>query len=152
MKIKSSRFGDFEVEPSSVIEIVGGIIGFPTFTKYVLLDYNPPFSWLHSTENADLAFVVVNAGEFGDNYSFPLPFGDRVIELTERDEVAIVNLVSVRENPAQTTVNMKAPVIVNLTNRKGRQLVLDDHRYSVRFSLFSSEEEGTKEETPLSKR
>ena len=138
--LKTGRFGSFEVNKSAVMELVGGIIGFPGFTKFVLLEYNPPFSWLHSAEHPELAFVVVSASEFGDNYLFPLPIGDRDTGLKTEDEVAILNLVSVRPNPRETTVNLKAPVIVNLTNMKGKQLVLDDPRLSVRFPLFESDD------------
>lgn len=141
IKVSTTRFGELEVPAVSVIEVVGGIIGFPQFSRYVLLEYNPPFSWLQSIENPSLAFVVVNAAEFGDSYSFALPVGDRDIDLGETDEVAIVNLVSVRPDPTLTTVNLKAPVVVNLKNRRGRQLILDDNRFPTRLPLWSSKEE-----------
>lgn len=145
MKVQTSRFGEFEVRDSAVIEVVGGIIGFPGLTRFVLLEYSPPFSWLHSVENKELAFVVVNAAEFGDNYTIPLPYGDRTLDLQETDDVAIMNLVSVRSDPSMTTVNLKAPVIVNLRNMKGRQLVLDDPKYSIRFPLFTDEKDSKQE-------
>lgn len=150
IKLHTSRFGDFEVEASSVITIIGGIIGFPGLTKFVMLDYNPPFSWLQSIENADLAFVVVNGAEFGENYRFPLPIGDRDLDLKEEDDYAIITLVSVRPDPSQTTVNLKAPVVVNLRNRVGRQVVLDDTKFPMRFPLWASEEVG--ESSPADKK
>jgi len=146
IKFKSTRFGDVEVPAESVIEICGGLIGFPNFTRFVILEYTEPFSWLHSVDNQDLAFVVVNAAEFGEHYSFPLPYGDRDIQLEENDEVAILSLVSVRPDPTLTTVNLKAPVVVNTKNRRGRQVVLDDARYPTRFPLWAQDEaEGTQE-------
>ena len=138
IKIQTTRFGELEIPASSVFTIVNGLIGFPNFTKFTLLDYNPPFSWLHSVEAAELAFVVVNAAEFGDGYSFPLPVGDRDIDLKEDDEVAIVNLVSVRPQMTQTTVNLKAPVVVNLRTMHGKQFVLDDQRYPIRMPLWEA--------------
>lgn len=147
VKIHTSRFGDFDVNESSIIEILGGVIGFPGFSRFILLEYNSPFSWLHSVENPDLAFVVVNAAEFGDNYLFPLPFGDPGTGLAENDEVAIVNIVSVRPNPKDTTVNLKAPIVVNLRTMRGRQIVLDQSSYSVRFPLWAEDQmEQNKEE------
>ena len=116
---------------------MNGIIGFPDFHRYTLLEYNPPFSWLHSVENAELAFVVVNAAEFGEGYQFPLPIGDRDIDLQRDDDIAAVNLVSVRSDPSQTTVNLKAPVVVNLRTMLGRQMVLDDARFPVRMQLWA---------------
>lgn len=138
---QSSRFGQIEVLRSAVIELPFGIIGFPECRNYVLLEYNPPFSWLHSIDSPELAFVVVSAAEFGDNYSFALPVGDKDIGLKQDDEVAILNLVTVRPDPTLTTVNLKAPVIVNMANRKGRQLILDSQSFSARHPLWGKGEE-----------
>ena len=87
-----------------------------------------------------MAFVVVNAAEFGEEYSFPLPFGDPELQLSDVDDVAIINLVSVRPDPMQTTVNLKAPVLVNLRNMKGRQVVLDNPRFPIRMPLWVKDE------------
>ena len=141
IKISTSRFGDFDVDVSTIIDVIGGVIGFPGVSKFVLLEYNPPFSWLQATENADLAFVVVNGAEFGDNYRFPVPYGDRDLDLKEDDDIAVVNLVSVRPDPSMTTVNLKAPLIVNLRTMKGRQIVLDDPRFPMRFPLWANDEQ-----------
>ena len=137
IKFQTSRFGELEVPASSVIDIVGGIIGFPKQHRYVLLEYNPPFSWLQALDEPSLAFVVVNAAEFGEGYTFRLPVGDKELDLETEDEVAIVNLVTVRPDPMQTTVNLKAPVLVNLKNMRGRQMVLDDQRYPTRLPLWT---------------
>jgi flagellar assembly factor FliW len=108
---------------------------------FVLLEYSPPFSWLQSIENAELAFVVVNAAEFGEDYKVPLPLGDRDMELKEEDDdVAIMNLVTVRPNPSLTTVNLRAPIIVSLKTMKGRQVIIDDESYPIRLPLWSSAE------------
>lgn len=138
-KVKTSRFGDLEVKSASIVSIVGGIVGFPSELTYVLLEYNPPFSWLQSTENPILAFVVVNAAEFGEAYQVPLPLGDHEIDLKADDDVAILNMVTVREDPTLTTVNLKAPVIVNLRTMKGKQVILDDERYPVRLPLWGED-------------
>lgn len=139
IKFQSTRFGELEVDQDSVLEIVFGIIGFPDNKKFVLLDYNPPFSWLHSTENSELAFVVVSAAEFGDNYKVPIPRGDKDIDLQEDDDVAVFNLVTIRKETALSTVNLKAPVIVNLRNKKGRQIILDQANYSTRHLLWGED-------------
>jgi flagellar assembly factor FliW len=137
VKFKSTRFGDLEVSSLAVITILGGVIGFPDATKYVLLEYNPPFSWLHSVENPDLAFVCVNGAEFGELYSIPLPLKDTELNLSEDNpDIAIINLVSVRPDPTMTTVNLKAPVVVNLGNRKGRQIIIDNPNFPTRLPLW----------------
>lgn len=141
IKFQSTRFGELEVRESSVITIINGVIGFPQTNQYTLLEYNPPFSWLQSTDQPDLAFVVVNGGEFGDGYRFPVPVGDRDIDLKDEDDIAVVNLVSVRPDPSQTTVNLKAPIVVNLRNMRGKQIVLDDPKFPIRMPLWAEDEQ-----------
>ncbi len=156
LKIQSSRFGELEIAESSIITVIGGILGFPNDSKFILLEYNPPFSWLQSVENPDLAFVVVNAADFGEEYLISLPVGDKDLDMVEEDSVAVLNLVTVRPDPTTTTVNLKAPIVVCLKNMRGKQVVLDDERYPVRFPLWSAKEgneesaAGKDEATPTS--
>ena len=139
--IKSTRFGDIEVPADSLIEFPVGIIGFPNQKKYVMLEHKHPFSWLHSVEDPNLAFVVIDALEFGEGYNPKPPIGDTNIDLREEDEFAILVIVTVRPDPTLTTANLKAPVFVNLRNRKGVQVIFDDPRLSTRHPLWSSDAE-----------
>ncbi len=138
--IKSTRFGDIDVPADSLIEFPVGIIGFPHQKKYVMLEHKQPFSWLHSVEDPNLAFVVIDALEFGEGYNPKPPIGDTTIDLKEDDEFAILVIVTVRPDPSLTTANLKAPVFVNLRNRKGVQVIFDDPRLSTRHPLWSAEE------------
>lgn len=137
--VKSSRFGEFKVPKSSLIEFPSGMIGFSGDKSFVIVEHKPPFSWMHSVSNPDLAFVVVDGLEFGETFQVKLPYGDPDIDLKEGDECAILIVVTVRPDPKLTTANLKAPVFVNLRNRKGVQVVLDDARLSTRFTLWTEE-------------
>ncbi len=142
--IQSSRFGELTVPADSVIEFPVGVIGFPRHKRYVMLEHKPPFSWLHSVDDPNLAFVVVDGLEFGAAYNLEPPVGDREIDLRQDDEYAILVIVTVRSDPSLTTANLKAPLFVNLRNRKGVQVIYDDARLSTRYPLWSpsAEQEG----------
>ena len=146
MIVKSSRFGDLEVPEGCEIEFPVGIIGFPRHQKFVMLDHKPPFSWLHSTQDPNLAFVVVDGFEFGAEYELRPPIGDKETDLQEEDEYAILVIVTVRPDPTQTTANLKAPLFVNLRNRKGVQVIYDNPELSTRYPLFAQGEGGEAEQ------
>jgi flagellar assembly factor FliW len=129
LTFKSTRFGEFTVPVETVISIPSGIIGFPHTSKFVMLDHKHPFSWLHSVEDPNLAFVVVDGFEFGQQFDVKPPVGDKDTDLKADDEY----------DPRLTTANLKAPVFVNMRNRKGVQIIIDDPRYSTRFPLWSDE-------------
>jgi len=135
----STRFGEFTVPVEVLIEIPSGIIGFPHTNRYVMLDHKPPFSWLHSVDDPNLAFVVVDGFEFGAQFEVKPPIGDKDTDLKAEDEYAILIIVTVRPDPKLTTANLKAPVFVNMRNRRGVQTIIDDPRYSTRFPLWSEQ-------------
>lgn len=139
MIVRSSRFGEMTVAESSVIHIPAGLIGFPRFTKFVMFEHKPPFSWLHSVEDENLAFVVVDGFEFGKEYDVKPPRNDKDCDFRDEDEFAILVIVTVRSDPRMTTVNLKAPVFINMRNRHGVQIIIDDARFSTRHPLWSED-------------
>jgi flagellar assembly factor FliW len=144
----SSRFGELEVPADSVIEFPSGVIGFPHATRYVMLEHKAPFSWLHAIDDVNLAFVVVDGFEFGQQFDVKPPIGDKDTDFKEDDEYAILIIVTVRPDPRMTTANLKAPLFVNMRNRRGVQIIFDDPRYSTRFPLWSEESQAA--QTPAS--
>ncbi len=148
----SSRFGEMQVPAASIIEIPSGVIGFPEATRYVMLEHKHPFSWLHAVDDPNLAFVVVDGFEFGQQFDVKPPINDKDGDFREDDEYAILIIVTVRPDPRMTTANLKAPIFVNMRNRCGVQVIFDDPRYSTRFSLWSDDaqpaESAPREESP----
>jgi flagellar assembly factor FliW len=140
---QSTRFGELEVPKDSIIHLPQGVIGFPSFTQFVMLDYKAPFSWLHSVEKSDLAFVVIDGFLIEPNYDPSLAYKEVACEFREEDEYAVILIVTVRSKLSETTANLKAPIFVNLRNRKGVQVVFDDQQYLVRFPLYSAEDDKT---------
>ena len=148
--IKSSRFGDLEVAKETLIEFPTGLIGFPQAFNFIMIDHKPPFSWLQSAEDPNLAFVVIDGFEFGQAFDLKPPLGDKDCDFQPDDEYAILLIVTVRPDPRQTTANLKAPLFVNIRNRKGVQVIFDDSRYSTRHPLWTEDAESpdAQEESP----
>ena len=44
--------------------------------------------------------------------------------------------VTVPKDITQTTVNLKAPIIVNVEERKAVQLISDDDAYSIKYAIY----------------
>ena len=62
MQLETTRFGSVEIDDNRVINFPSGMLGFSSYTKFVLLqpDEQGVFFWLQSTETPDLAFVVTD--------------------------------------------------------------------------------------------
>lgn len=143
MKIKTSRFGELEIDENLFFEMVDPILGYEDEKKFVLIEHkeNSCFKWLQSVKTPELAIVITMAGLFGIDYSFELP--DNIqedLKITQEEEVLAFNVVVIpHENPKASTINLLAPIIFNIKNRKGAQIVLANPNLKIDHPLFQKE-------------
>lgn len=139
IKIATSRFSEIEVRESEVIELPQGLIGFPELKRYVLLDHDKesPFKWLQSLDDGAIAFVLINPLLFKPDYEVEVTEAE-VSDLTiEQEEDAIISvIVTMPSNPQNMTANLKAPLVFNIKNRRGKQVILNSNSYSTRHNIM----------------
>ena len=139
IKVTTTRFGDIEVNESDVIELPAGLIGFPDLKKYILLDHDKesPFKWLQSLDDGAIAFVLINPLLFKPDYTVEVTEAE-VSDLTiQAEEDAVISvIVTMPSNPQNMTANLKAPLVFNLKNRKGKQVILNHGDYTTRHNIM----------------
>ena len=74
MIVETSRFGPVEVEDGLAITFSSGILGFPGYRDYVLIQPSEGsyFYWLQAIEDPTLAFVVADPSDFIPTYRVSL--------------------------------------------------------------------------------
>ena len=146
VKINTTKFGELEINKSSIFEFVSPIIGFNDLKEYTIVDYKPdsPFKWLQSMEDMDLAFPVTLCSFFGIDYQFDIPDEEaQKLEITSGDDVFVCNIANIpQNNPYGATINMLAPIVINIVNKKAMQLILKNTEFEVRHKLFDEESKG----------
>lgn len=120
------------------LRLPAGILGFEQFKEYVLLA-NPveaPFAWLRVTENASLAFVVINPFLVMPEYKPDIPNSDvEFLDLKEADDALLFNIVTLW-GPNNATVNLKGPIVINRHTHVAKQVILANASdYSVQHPL-----------------
>ncbi len=139
IQVKTSRFGEIEVRDSDVIELPRGLIGFPELTRYVLLDHDKesPFKWLQSLQDGGIAFVLINPLLFNPDYTVEVSEAEVAdLSLASEEDAVISVIVTMPSNPQNMTANLKAPLVFNLKNRRGQQLVLNNPAYTTRHNVM----------------
>lgn len=138
MEVKTTRFGTVEVDDSRVMEFPEGLLGFPDCRHYVLLQTNDEgtFFWLQSADHSELAFVVCDPLLFLPDYTVPAK-GEEFDQIGLKDLSHAQVLIIVNKVGRMLTGNLQGPLVINALNRKGRQLVLSEKKYSTRHSLMS---------------
>ncbi|WP_200761529.1 flagellar assembly protein FliW [Poriferisphaera corsica] len=135
--INTSRFGEMEVDDSRVISFEKGLLGFPKYRHYVLIEAGQDsyFWWLQSIELPELAFVVTDPSLFVPTYRVPLreeQMKDMGMDSVEDAQVFVI--VNKRDNVL--TGNLQGPLVINVGSRNGEQLVLSDRRFTTRVPLI----------------
>ena len=144
--INTTKFGEIEISKDSVFEFVAPIIGFNELKSYALVDYKPdsPFKWLQSLDDMDLAFPITLCSFFGIDYQFDIPDEEaQMLDITSGDDVFVCNIANIpQSNPQGATINMLAPIIINIVNKKAMQIILKNTEFEVRHKLFNKESDG----------
>jgi flagellar assembly factor FliW len=121
-----------------VIELVHPMPGFPGAHRFALqpLDETGVLSALRSLDHADLQFLVVPPGEFHPTYA-PEIADETATELglESADDALVLLVVHAGRDLASTTVNLRAPLVVNMRTSRAAQVILDDVSLSVAAPL-----------------
>jgi flagellar assembly factor FliW len=139
MEIRTSRFGNVEVDDSLIITFPKGLLGFPEHTRYCLLRLSDDSAmyWLQSCDDAGLAFVVTDPGLFVPDYQIPIR-SDQMDDLRLDSVEQAQLLVIVNKVDGNLTGNLQGPLVINTGTRIGDQLVLVDRRWSTRHPLAAT--------------
>jgi len=139
MKIETSGFGSLDIQPDQVIRFPESLPGFPEQLKFALVSTGErsPFKFLQSLGDPSLAITIGEASALVPGYKpSVLPEEIEPLRIEEQDRVEIFIVTVVPENPRESTVNLQAPVLINRTKRVGKQVVLQNDSYPLRYRLF----------------
>jgi flagellar assembly factor FliW len=132
MTIESAVLGQLVVPETSTVTLPAGLLGFERFTRFALIgtEHEGMF-WLQSLEEAGLAFVLADPFRSVPDYDADLtPADAALIGATRPEEVLLLVIVTLSSDSAQpVTANLRAPVVVNVMTRQGRQVVLTNDRW-----------------------
>ena len=143
MKLNTSRFGEIEVDDGLVFNFIEPILGYDHLQQFVLIDNAPesPFKWLQSVEDPNIAFPITFPAYFGINYQFVVPEEKtKKLEVTSSENVLSFNIACIPQGKVEdSTVNLVGPIVINVENKNGMQIVLTDTKYSVKHRLFDKD-------------
>ncbi|RCS47728.1 hypothetical protein DTL42_14525 [Bremerella cremea] len=129
MEFQTTRFGKLSIRQDETIVFPQGLIGFEHHTKWAILadESNDSVGWLQSMDQADLAFAVVSPRRYVPGYKVRIsPEQATSLKLDAGMETFVLVIVS-REN-SLISVNLRAPLLVNLSLQLGRQVITTDEQ------------------------
>ena len=142
MNIQTKFFGNIEIDENKVIKFEDGIPGFEDLKKFLFMtdeDANSPFCWLQSIEDVNIVFTLINIFKFIPDYN---PNVDMEIlsklGKIEEENLAIYCIANIPKNIKDMTVNLKAPIIINLFNNNAKQIICNNDDYSIKYYVYKN--------------
>ena len=140
MKLTTRVFGEIDIEDEKIINFQDGIIGFPDLKKFTLIydeekENNSNIIWMQSLDEPAFAMPVMNPLLVKENYN-PI-VEDELLKalgnLAEENTLVLVT-VTVPQNIEKTSVNLKAPIVINAKEKKAVQVIVEDE--DVKYEIY----------------
>ncbi len=139
MKLSTKYHGVREFKEEDIISFKKGLPGFEGLKKFILfsVEENQLFSILQSVEDEEIGLVVISPFEVAKDYEFKLS-DEKIKELNIEapEDVLALNTVTLSSKVEEITTNLKAPIIINIKQRQGEQIILDNDSYKIKHPLL----------------
>ena len=122
-----------------IIQFEKGVPGFEHLKRYIISTNteSEPFHWMHSVDDERIRFVIINPLLFNPDYN-PKIHKEQIIDLhvDKKEDLLLYVIVTLAKNLEDSTANLSGPILINIGRKKGKQIILDDNRYSVKEPLI----------------
>lgn len=141
MKAKTRLFGEINIADDKLITLENGMIGLPKMQRFALIfdeekEEQGKIKWFQSMDDPHTAFPVLDPTVISEDYAPTVndellqPLGELTPENT-----FILTTVTVPKNIEEMSINLKAPIIINMDTCKGAQIIVEDD-FPVKYKIY----------------
>jgi len=129
-----------KVPDESEIVFPEGLVGCEDWKRFVLQETMEasPFKLLQSLDDPRVSFVVTDPYLLLPDYSFEMTEADVAkIGLESASDALVLCVLVVKQEPEfSVTANLLGPLVINVKQRRGVQVILAQSGYSARFPVI----------------
>ncbi len=129
MVINTRIFGEVTISDDKMLHFPKGIVGFPDLQDFALIfdveagDSNG-IKWLQSVQEPNFAMSVIDPLTVCEEYN-PEVDDELLKTIGGLDNVLVLVTITVPSDIKKMSVNLKAPFVINVEERKACQIILD---------------------------
>ncbi len=139
MEIQTSHFGIVDIDEKKILTFERGLPGLEQNKRFALIasEDSKPVCWLQSLDQREISLPLLDPFLICPDYAFDIPEEDvNALDIAEIKDVYVLNvLVIPKHDGGDMTINLAAPLIINVRNSKAGQIILDDKRYRIRVPI-----------------
>lgn len=142
-KIVSGKLGEVEFEEADIITLSAPMLGFPDLNDFVLIsnEKSYPFLWFQSVQDENICFILVEPEIFFPDYKPEVNKRDlKILTAAENKDLKMFGIVVVPDQPKNATVNLRAPLAVNMEKKLAKQVILEDDKWQIKSPLFKDQD------------
>lgn len=122
-----------------VITFPSGIPGFEDNKQFAIISTPEyaPFDWLVCVDGSKLRFAIINPMLILPEYS-PNMVKEQleVLSIQKPEDILMYVIVTISEDPMNSTANFIGPIVINKIKKIGKQIIVDDDRYSTQEPIL----------------
>ena len=142
MIIETRVFGEVDIDPAKIIHFENGIVGFPDLQDFALIHDsdqgdNAGIRWMQSIEEPAFAMPVMDPLTVKPDYNPEVD--DEVLKpigKLDPEEILVLVTVTVPKDLKKMSVNLRAPIIINVSERKAVQIIFEGDEYQIKFPSY----------------
>jgi len=142
VEILTRDFGKVNIDEDKIIEFPDGLPGFKDEKEFVLLplDEDSLFVIMQSVNTPELAFITIEPRNIIKDYEFVISEKtEELLQIEGIEDIILLNIVNIKDKLQDMTINLAAPLVININKNLGKQIILDDSKYPVKFKLENNE-------------
>ena len=118
-----------------------GIPGFESLKNFKIdgIKDSEKFKVMSSLDE-EVSFIVVSPFDFYSEYELNLDNETmKDLEIKDSNDVLILNIITLGETLEKSTINLKAPIVININNNLAKQYIIQYDTYDTKHPLIRRE-------------
>ena len=128
-----------------IITFPTGILAFEENKQFIAIpvEGNPIFKCLQSVDEPNLSFLLIDPFVIKPDFYVDIEESVREeLDIKKQEDVLVYTIVAIpEEGHKKATTNLLAPIVINVENKKAKQIVLDGTLRDIKYHLFLSEQD-----------
>lgn len=140
--IFETAYGDIELQEEKLVSFSDGLVGFSNCTVFGLASHpaakNSPILILQCVNDPTVNFAVVDSSSLSFEYSAEDMAEAMKSANTSSKDAIMLFILRTNENEAgekTITANVKAPIVLDATNKVAKQVILNNRELSTQFEI-----------------
>lgn len=141
MELTTKIFGTIQIDDDKILEFPNGIVGFPDLKHFTLVHdaekSSDSIHWLQSIEEPAFAMPVMDPLYVQPEYNPAVE--DELLKNIGTlipEETLVLVTVTVPKEIKKMSVNLRGPIIVNVTEKKATQVIIEGDDYPIKFPIY----------------